>query len=209
MKRTSSLSRGIDASVMSHTALFVKVQFCRKIMHTSLCTILWMALFSWVPRIFNDKAFFFPMAENQFGQLFNFCIFIKLFIHKVKKTSKVRFWGYICLTNINSRYFYVYYGILLYEYIEISFFSYTMLFPPVIHNFLLKHYLLPQYTLYKEVVYHRGEQYRISKNWTLYIFLQRNALIDVNISIIDICFTNMAPISKTLMFYLLHEWKIQ
>ena len=41
-------------------------------------------------RIFNDKAFFFPMAENHFGQLFNLCIFIKLFIHKVKKTSK--FW---------------------------------------------------------------------------------------------------------------------
>ena len=39
-------------------------------------------------RIFNDKAFFFPMAQNHFGQLFNFCISIKLFIHKVKKTSK-------------------------------------------------------------------------------------------------------------------------
>ena len=61
----------------------------------------------------------------------------------------------------------------------------------------------------KEVVYHRGEQYRIRKNWNLYIFLQRNALIDIKISIIDICYTNMAPISKTLMFNLLHEWKIQ
>ena len=34
---------------------------------------------------------------------------------------------------------------------EISIFSYTMLFstppPPVLHNFLLKHYLLPQFTL--------------------------------------------------------------
>ena len=37
-------------------------------------------------RIFNDKAFLFPMALNHFGQLFNFCIFIKLFIYKVKKT---------------------------------------------------------------------------------------------------------------------------
>ena len=58
-------------------------------------------------------------------------------------------------------------------------------------------------------MYHRGEQYHISKNWNLYIFLQRNALIGIKISIIDICYTNMAPISKTLMFYLLHEWKIQ
>ena len=58
-------------------------------------------------------------------------------------------------------------------------------------------------------MYHRGEQYRISKKWNLYIFLQRNALIDIKTSIIDICNTNMAPISKTLMFYLLHEWKIQ
>ena len=40
------------------------------------------------------------------------------------------------------------------------------------------------------------------------MFLQRNALIDIKISIIDICYTNMAPISITLMFYLLHEWKI-
>ena len=58
-------------------------------------------------------------------------------------------------------------------------------------------------------MYHRGEQYRLSKNWNLYIFLQRNVLIDIKISIIDMCYTNMAPISKTLMFYLLHEWKIQ
>ena len=58
-------------------------------------------------------------------------------------------------------------------------------------------------------MYHRGEQYCISKNWNLYIFLQRNASIYIKISIIDICYTNMAPISKPLMFYLLHEWKIQ
>ena len=39
-------------------------------------------------RIFNDKAFFFPTAEKHVGQLFNFRIFIKLFIHEVQKTSK-------------------------------------------------------------------------------------------------------------------------
>ena len=55
-------------------------------------------------------------------------------------------------------------------------------------------------------MYHRGEQYRISKNWDLYIFLQRNALIDIKISIIDICYTNMAPLSKTCMFiYFMNE----
>ena len=41
--------------------------------------------------------------KKHFGQLFNFRIFIKLFIHGVRKTSK--FWGYICLININYLYF--------------------------------------------------------------------------------------------------------
>ena len=31
----------------------------------------------------------------------------------------------------------------------------------------------------------------------------------MKILIIDICYTNMAPISKTLMFYLFYDWKIQ
>ena len=53
-------------------------------------------------------------------------------MHEVKRVL-----GYICQTNINSRDFYVYKGILLYEYIEISILSYAMLFPPVLHNFLL------------------------------------------------------------------------
>ena len=35
-----------------------------------------------------------------------------------------------------------------------------------------------------------------------------NVLIDIKISIIDVCYTNMAPIPKTLMFSLLHEWKV-
>ena len=55
----------------------------------------------------------------------------------------------------------------------------------------------------------QGEQYRIRQNWNLYIFLQRKALIDIKISIINICFTNMTPTPKTLMFSLLHERKIQ
>ena len=60
----------------------------------------------------------------------------------------------------------------------------------------------------KEVVYHKGEQLRIRKKWNLYLFVQQNALIDIKISIIDICYRNMAPIPKTMMFSLLHEWKV-
>ena len=32
--------------------------------------------------------------------------------------------------------------------------------------------------------------------------------MDIKISIIDICYANTASILKTLMFSLLHEWKI-
>ena len=45
-----------------------------------------------------------------------------------------------------------------------------------------------------------GEQLRIRKKWNLYIFVQQNALIDIKISIIDICYRNMAPIPKPMMF---------
>ena len=45
-----------------------------------------------------------------------------------------------------------------------------------------------------------------AKKWNLYIFLQGNTLINIKISIIDICYTNMAPIPKTLMFsYFMNE----
>ena len=57
--------------------------------------------------------------------------------------------------------------------------------------------------LLTEVVYHRGEQPRIEEDEISIIFLQRNALIDIEISIMDICYTNMAPTLKTLMFSLL------
>ena len=39
----------------------------------------------------------------------------------------------------------------------------------------------------KEVVYRRGEQRRIRKNWNLYIFVQQKALIDIKILTSDIC----------------------
>ena len=45
----------------------------------------------------------------------------------------------------------------------------------------------------------RGKQHRIRKSLKLYIVLQRNALVDIKISIIDICYANTAPIPKTLM----------
>ena len=54
--------------------------------------------------------------------------------------------GRICITIINNRDFYVHQGISLKEYIGISILSYTILFPPVIHNFLLIYYSLPCYT---------------------------------------------------------------
>ena len=54
-----------------------------------------------------------------------------------------------------------------------------------------------------------GEQHNISrKSWNLSVFFQRNNLMDIQFSIINICYTNTAPILKTLMFSLLHEWKI-
>ena len=66
---------------------------------------------------------------------------------KSRKHHSFWFWGYIYSININSRDFKVYRGILLYEYIEVSIFSFTMLFPPVLHNFLLKHYLFAHLSL--------------------------------------------------------------
>ena len=86
-------------------------------------------------RTYNDKAYTSP---HLFGQFFNFRIFIKFFIHEVKKTSKFEGSGCICITNINDRDFYVHQGIYLKEYIGISTFSYTILFPLVLHNFLQK-----------------------------------------------------------------------
>ena len=64
--------------------------------------------------------------------------------------------------------------------------------------------------LVTEVVYRGGGGgHRIRKSLQLYIVLQRNALVDIKISTIDICYANTAPIPKTLMVSLLHEWKIQ
>ena len=60
----------------------------------------------------------------------------------------------------------------------------------------------------KEVVYLRGEQHRIRKNWNLYIFVQQNDFKDIKISTIDICVTNIAPKPKIFMFSVLHEWKV-
>ena len=49
-----------------------------------------------------------------------------------------------------------------------------------------------------------GGQYRIRKKWNLYIFLQRNALIDIKISINYICYTNMAryPNLKCFLYFM-------
>ena len=50
-----------------------------------------------------------------------------------------------------------------------------------------------------------GGQHRIRNSLKLYIVLQRNALVDIKISIIDICYANTAPIPKTMMVSLLHK----
>ena len=98
----------------------------------------------------------------------------------------------------------------LYEYIETSTLFLYDAVPPVLHNFLPKYYLLPRFTLIFKgsCVTQGGTASYKNKLKSLYIFLQRNALIDIKISIIDICYTNMAPIPKTVMFSLHHEWNI-
>ena len=101
---------------------------------------------------------------------------------------------------------------VVYQFYDMRFFvCETSSPPPVLHNFLLVHNLLPQSTL----IFWRklcntggGGQHRIRKNWNPYIFFQINALMDIKISIIDICYANTALNPKTLMFSLLHEWKI-
>ena len=102
---------------------------------------------------------------------------------------------------------------VVYQFYDMRFFVCETSFPPppVLHNFLLVHHLLPQSTL----IFWRklcntggGEQHRMRKNWNPYIFFQINALMDIKISIIDICYANTAPIPKSLVFSLLHEWKI-
>ena len=58
---------------------------------------------SWTfrPRMtYNDKAYTSPQL---FGQFSNFRIFIKIFIHEVKKASKFKVSGCICKININNR----------------------------------------------------------------------------------------------------------
>ena len=57
-------------------------------------------------------------------------------------------------------------------------------------------------------MYHRGGGTAWhKKKRNLYIFVQQNALIDIKISTIDICSTDIAPKPKTLMFSLLYNEK--
>ena len=62
--------------------------------------------------------------------------------------------------------------------------------------------------LVTEVVYHRGGggQHRIRKSLKLYIVLQWNAMVDIKISIIDICYANTARYLKLWWFlYFINE----
>ena len=83
-----------------------------------------------------------------------------------------------------------------------------MLFPPVIHNFRYKASVEHdnEYHIKRKLcITGGGRQHPIRKSLKLYRFLQRNALVDIKISIIDICYTNTAPIPKSLMVSLLHK----
>ena len=49
-------------------------------------------------------------------------------------------------------------------------------------------------------------QIRIRNSRNLHIiFLHRNDMIDIKISFIDMCYTNIAPVLRTLVFSLLHK----
>ena len=74
----------------------------------------------------------FLVNFSTFAFLWNFSFM------KLRKHQSFRDRGCICITNVNNRDFYVHQGIYLKEYIGISTFSYTILFPPVLHNFLQK-----------------------------------------------------------------------
>ena len=99
---------------------------------------------------------------------------------------------------------------VVYQFYEMRFFVREASFPPCYTTFFWYIIYYHNLHLYFEgscVTRGGGEQYRIRKSWNPYIFFQINALMDIKISIIDICYANTAPIPKTLMFSLLHEWK--
>ena len=106
--------------------------------------------------------------------------------------------------NINNRDFYVHQGISLKEYIGISiFFTYTMLFPPsytTSFRYIIHYHVLHVPCNGSCVSRAGGGGGRIVwKKLKSYIFFQRNALMDIKISIIDICYANTARIPTNLM----------
>ena len=58
-----------------------------------------------------------------------------------------------------------------------------------------------------EVVYHRGEQLRIRKSLKLYIFLYRNTMKNIKISLNKIFYTYTTLIPTNMMFSLLNKCK--
>ena len=76
------------------------------------------------------RPFSSPRLKNMLVNCSTFAFLLNFSFMKYRKHHSFGFWGNICLTNINSRDFYIYKGISLWEYIEVSIFSYTMLFPP-------------------------------------------------------------------------------
>ena len=58
-----------------------------------------------------------------------------------------------------------------------------------------------------EVVYHRGEQFRIRESLKLYIALYRNTMKNIKISLSKIWYTCTALIPTNMMFSLLNKCK--
>ena len=85
----------------------VALMCCHPLKWVELC---YYHLQSNCQRKYNDKA---NTPPKHFGQLFNFCNFIKLFIHEVKKTSNFWVSGLYIINNNYNGDFYVYQGISL------------------------------------------------------------------------------------------------
>ena len=156
-----------------------------------------------IQRNYNDKAY---TSTQLFGQCFNFHTLINFFIYEVKKPSKFRYRGRICINNINNRDFLCPSG-HFFESIHTRDFIFFLIWccPPPLDTQLPFDILFITmfYTcLVTEVMYHRGGGGAASykkKLKSLYI-LSKKCPDGIKISILI-----FAPTPKTLMVSLLHK----